>query len=92
MREFVLRRSLHNEHAPLPGVHPENGTKMTNTPTAERILQAFSGVSLTILQTVTGEEIRRWLTPLSALRQAILYRLGLATSLYRQLEMQNSRN
>ena len=92
MIEFVLRRSLQNEQAPLPGVHPENGKKMTNTPTAERILKAFPGVSLTILQTLTGEEIRRWLTPLSALQQAILSRLGLATSLYRQLEMQNSGN
>jgi transposase len=90
--EFVLRRSLQNEQAHLPGLHPENGRKMTNTPTAERILQAFPAVSLTILQTATGEEIRRWLTPLSALQQAILYRLGLAPSLYRQLEMQNSGN
>ena len=92
MIEFVLRRSLQNEQAPLPGLHPANGKKMTNTPTAERILKAFPGVSLTILQTVTGEEIRRWLTPLSALQQAILSRLGLATSLYQQLEMQNSGN
>ena len=90
--EFVLRRSLQNEQAHLPGLHPEDGRKMTNTPTAERILQAFPAVSLTILQTATGEEIRRWLTPLSALQQAILYRLGLAPSLYRQLEMQNSGN
>lgn len=88
--EFVLRRSLQNEQAPLPGVHSENGKKMTNTPTAERILKAFREVSLNILQTATGEEIRRWLTPLSALQQAILSRLGLATSLYQQLEIQNS--
>jgi hypothetical protein len=66
--EFVLRRSLQHEQAHLPGLHPGNGRKMTNTPTAERILQAFPEVSLTILQTATGEEIRRWLTPLSALR------------------------
>ena len=90
--EFVLRRSLQHEQAHLPGLHPENGKKLTNTPTAERILKAFPEVSLSILQTATGEEIRRWLTPLSALQQAILYRLGLATSLYQQLEMQNSGN
>jgi transposase len=90
--EFVLRRSLQNDQAHLPGLHPENGKKMTDTPTAERILKAFPDVSLTILKTAAGEEILRWLTPLSALQQAILYRLGLATSLYRQLEMQNSGN
>jgi transposase len=90
--EFVLRRSLQNEQTHLPGLHPENGKKMTNTPTAERILKAFLEVSLSILQTATGEEIRRWLTPLSGLQQAILSRLGLATSLYQQLEIQNSGN
>jgi hypothetical protein len=90
--ECVLRRSLQNEPAHLPGVHPENGKKMTNTPTAERILKAFPGVSLTILQTASGEEIRRWLTPVSALQQAILYGRGLTPSLYQQLAMQKSGN
>ena len=52
------------------------------------ILKAFREVSLSILQTATGEEIQRWLTPLSALQQAILYGLGLTPSLYQQLEMQ----
>ena len=68
------------------------GKKLTDTPTAERILKAFPDMSLTILKTVAGEEILRWLTPLSALQQDILHRLGLATSLYRQLEIQNSGN
>jgi transposase len=92
VRELVLRRSRQNDQAHRPGLHPENGQKMTDTPTAERILKAFPDVSLTILKTAAGEEILRWLTPLSALQQAILYRRGLATSLDRQLEMQNSGN
>src|SRR6516225_6842226 len=48
--EFVLRRSLEQEQATLPGLHLENKRKMTGTPTAERLLQAFAGVSLTIIQ------------------------------------------
>ena len=48
--EFVLRRSLENEQASLPGLHPENKQKMTDKPTAERILKAFSDVSLTIIK------------------------------------------
>jgi transposase len=90
--EFILRRSLQNDQAHLPGVHPANGKKMIDTPTAERILKAFPDVSLSILKTAAGEEIRRWLTPLSTLQQEILHRLGLAMSLYRQLEIQNSGN
>ena len=87
--EFVLQRSLAQEQATLPGLHPENKRKRTSTPSAERLLQAFVGVSLTIIQFVTGEELLRRLTPLSAGQEAILQRLGLGTHLYRQLEIQN---
>ena len=87
--EFVLRRSLEQEQATLPGLHPENKRKRTDTPTAERLLQAFAGVSLTIIQSAAGEEILRRITPLSGVQEAILQRLGLGTNLYRQLEMQN---
>src|SRR2546425_9382223 len=90
--EFVLRRSLQNDHAKLPGLHPENKTKMTDTPTAERILKAFADVSLTIIQNATGADILRRLTPLSGLQEEILQWLGLSTSLYRQLEIQDTGN
>jgi transposase len=87
--EFVLRRSLESEHAKLPGLHPENKQKMADKPTAERILQAFRKISLTIIKNGAGEEILRRLTPLSGVQEAILQRLGLGTNLYRQLEIQN---
>jgi transposase len=85
--EFVLRRSLQNDHAKLPGLHPENRQQRTDTPTAERLLKAFADVSLTILKTAAGEGILRRLTPLSEVQQDILQRLGLGASLYRQLEI-----
>ena len=90
--EFVLRRSLQTEQTKLPGLHPENKTKMTDKPTAERILKAFADVSLTIIQHATGEAILRRLTPLSGLQEDILQWLGLGTSLYRQLEIQDIGN
>ncbi len=90
--EFVLRRSLETEQASLPGLHPENKHKRTDKPTAERILKAFAGVSLTIIQHATGEDILRRLTPLSALQKDILQRLGLGAALYEQLEIQEMRN
>ena len=61
---------------------------MTDKPTAERILKAFSGISLTIMKNAAGEEILRRLTPLSGVQEDILQRLGLAATLYRQLEIQ----
>jgi transposase len=87
--EFVLRRSLTQDQTSLPGLHPENKRKRTDTPTAERLLQAFAGVSLTIIQYAAGEEILRRMTPLTGVQEAILQRLGLGTHLSWQLEMQN---
>jgi transposase len=89
--EFVLRRSLETAQASLPGLHPENKQKMTDKPTAERILKAFSDISLTIIKNVAGEDILRRLTPLSGLQEDILQRLGLGATLYGQLEIQTTR-
>ena len=61
--EFVLCRALKQAQASLPGLHPEHKPKRTDTPTAERILKAFAGVSLMIVKTVAGEDILRRLTP-----------------------------
>jgi len=89
--EFVRRRSLQTDQTTLPGLHPENKTKMTDKPTAERILKAFAAVSLAIIKNAAGEEILRRLTPLSGVQEDILQRLGLGASLYRQLEIQEMR-
>src|ERR671925_760044 len=86
--EFVLGRSLEKDQARLPGLHPENKQKMTDKPTAERILKAFAAISLTIIKNATGEDILRRLTPLSGLQEDILQRLGLGAALYGQLEIQ----
>jgi transposase len=86
--EFVLRRALQTDQTKLPGLHPENKTRITDKPTAERILRAFADVSLTIIKNAVGEEILRRLTPLSGLQEDILQRLGLGASLYGQLEIQ----
>jgi transposase len=69
--EVVLRRSLEPAQAHLPGLHPEHTHKRTDKPTAERILKAFSGVSLTIIPSATGEDILRRLTPLSRVQEDI---------------------
>jgi transposase len=86
--EFVLRRSLEQDQVSLPGLHPENKRKMTDKPTAERILKAFSDISLTIIKNADGEDILRRLTPLSGVQEDILQRLGLGSTLYGQLEIQ----
>lgn len=89
--EFTLRRSLQKDQATLPGLHPENRNKGSDKPTAERVLKAFSKVTLTIIKDRAGREVGRWLTPLSSVQQDILRRLGLEASLYQQLEILNTR-
>jgi transposase len=86
--EFVLRRSLEQDQVKLSGLHPENKQKLTDKPTAERILKAFADISLTIIKNAAGEDILCRLTPLSGLQEDILQRLGLGTALYGQLEIQ----
>ena len=75
-----------------PRFAPRAQAKITDKPTAERILKAFAGVSLTIIKNAAGEEILRRLTPLAALQEDILQRLGLGASLYGQLEIQEMGN
>jgi hypothetical protein len=79
--ECVLRQSLETAQASLPGFHPENKQKMTDKPTAERILKAFSAIALTRIKTAAGEDILRRLTPLSGVQEDILQRLGLGAAL-----------
>jgi len=65
---------------------------MTDKPTAERLLKAFAAISLTIIKNAAGEDILRYLTPLSGLQEDILQRLGLGAALYGQLEIQTIGN
>ena len=88
----IGKTRVQNDQAKLPGLHLENKAKMTDKPTAERILKTFSDVSLTIIKNAAGEEILRRLTPLSGLQEEILQRQGLGTSLYRQLEIRDIGN
>ena len=83
---------MQNDQAKLPGFHPENQQKMTDSQRLSGLLKAFSDVSLTIIKNAAGEDILRRLTPLSALQQDILQRLGLDPSLYQQLEIQDIGN
>ena len=77
LMEFVVRRALRRDQAKLAGLHPENRKKETDQPTAERILKAFSGITLTVFQDNTGQPLFLWLTPLTETQLTILKCLGL---------------
>ncbi|MBC8449905.1 MAG: hypothetical protein H8D78_19395, partial [Chloroflexi bacterium] len=88
LMEFVVRRSLQQESVSVEGLHPENPKKTTDSPTAERILKAFSKIHLTIIH--SGNSLLRHLTPLSEVQKQILKKLGLDSGLYQNLEIENN--
>ncbi len=86
--EYVVRRSLQKDKTKLKGMHLENPKKLTDTPTGEKILSAFSDICLTFIK-LPGAVIRV-LTPLTDLQQEILKRLGLNCAIYTNLEINKS--
>ena len=82
--EFVVRRSLQRSNEKLVGLHLENPKKATDIPTCERLLKAFSKITLTIIK--VGDSDLQHLTPLSKLQTDILNHLGFDSSIYKNLE------
>jgi transposase len=68
--EFAVRRRLAMANTTLAGLYVGNPTRATAHPTAERLLEAFQGLTLTLIH--EGRRRRRHLTPLSRMQQRIL--------------------
>ena len=81
--EFTVRRRLAQEGTELAGLYAGNPKRTTARPTAERILEAFQDITLTLIQ----EPYRslRHLTPLSELQQRILTLLDFSPDIYTRL-------
>lgn len=81
--EFVVRRALKCGKTQLTGLHQENPQKATNRPTANRLLRAFSNITLTIIQ--FPDRTLRHVTPLTPLQERILLLLDLSSDIYYSL-------
>jgi len=81
--EFVVRRQLAKTHSKVAGLYPGQATRATASPTAELILQAFRGISLTVVE-IAGQGCGL-LSPLSDQHQRLLELLGLSTDIYVRL-------
>jgi transposase len=82
--EFVGRRQLATEGAQLAGLYAGNAKRDTARPTAERLLEAFREITLTIIE--GAQQMYRHLTALSPLQQRILEILGFSSELYTRLD------
>jgi transposase len=83
LTEFVVHRSLKENDETLTGLYPGNPTKETNKPTTERLLRAFKGITLSIID-LPGQHIQH-VSPLSPLQRRILQLLRFDESIYSEL-------
>jgi transposase len=81
--EFVARRHLATTHSEVTGLYPGQPSRATATPTAEVLLRAFRGISLTVV--AIGGQLRALRSPLSDLHHRLLAMLGWSAELYERL-------
>ena len=81
--EFVARRHLANTQDQIAGLYPGQATRATASPTAELLLRAFRGISLSVV--VIAGQVRALLSPLSALHHRVLKLLGFSAGIYERL-------
>jgi transposase len=81
--EFVVRRELASKGEKLKGIYSSQRGRQTNSPSAELILEAFRGISVTTVE-VEGKQ-KRLLTELNEVQQRLLMLLDLPKSIYESL-------
>ena len=81
--EFVVRRALAQAGTTLAGLYAGQPTRATARPTAERLLAAFRGITLTVLHTARHQY--RHLPPLTPLQRQLLALLNHPGDLYTRL-------
>jgi transposase len=81
--EFGVRRQLAAEAATLAGLYAGNAKRETARATAERLLEAFQEVTLTVVEGL--HPVYRHLTALSPLQARILELLGFSSRVYTRL-------
>jgi transposase len=81
--EGVIRQNLEKQKREISGLYAGNPKRRTNQPTAERLLEAFGNVTLTIVR--ASGFLQRHITPLSSLQEDILALLGFTPAIYLQM-------
>lgn len=81
--EFVVRRELASKGEKLKGIYSSQRGRQTCSPSAELILEAFRGISVTTVE-VEGKQ-KRLLTELNEVQQRLLMLLNLPKTIYESL-------
>jgi transposase len=83
--EMLVRRGQAQSDEKLPGLYPGQAKRVTDRPTAKRVLEAISRARITLTQVESNGEVRWHLTPLPKLVKRVLAYLGLSAAVYTQL-------
>lgn len=88
LTEHRLRTALADRHEELVGLNPASRTETTSRPTTERVIAAFSSMTLTMIR--TGGERDHHVTPLNTTQRHLLALLQLPADLYERLAQRSS--
>lgn len=81
--EFDVRRHLAERAEELAGLYAGNPKRTTANPTAESLLEAFQEINLNVA--TIGQDVHRYITPLSDLQHKILVLLDFPANIYTRL-------
>jgi transposase len=81
--EYVVGRELASQGEKLKGIYASQGGRQTSRPSAELILGAFVGISVTTVE--VGGQQKRLLSELNEVQQRLLVLLKLPKSIYESL-------
>ncbi len=89
--EYGIRQAMaaQPDTAPLRGLYAGQPNRSTRRPTAERVLEAFGNLTLTVVA-LPQQDIRH-LTPLAELQQRLLTLTGLGNACYTRLVEHSSK-
>jgi transposase len=83
--EVLVRRGQKEGGEPLKGLYPGQAKRVTDRPTAKRVLEAISRAEITLTQVESGGVVRWHLKTLPELVKRVLGYLGLSEAVYTRL-------
>lgn len=83
--EILVRRGQEESGEPLKGLYPGQAKRVTDRPTAKRVLEAISRSEITLTRVESGGAVRWHLKTLPTLVKQVLGYLGLTEALYTRL-------
>jgi transposase len=88
--EILVRRGQDQDGEKLKGLYPGQAKRVTDRPTAKRVLEAISRARITLTRVEGGGEVRWHLKALPELVKRVLRYLGLSEAVYTQLVINSS--